>query len=137
MLMRRSALLLLLILSLPVAMWANSSNVVFQNSGGKIVVGAGNSLQLKNSTLTSFTGLNGLTSTGILGTVNFSTGTMMSGGSLANGMATGVLFSGSFVGPVSWVGTYDPAGRHGLGNWTYVLSGTVSGTLSNGAHATG
>jgi hypothetical protein len=153
--MRRSALLLLLILSLPVAMWANSSNVVFQNSGGKIVVGAGNSLQLKNSTLTSFTGLNGLTSTGILGTVNFSTGTMMSGGSLANGgsflsggsfsisgngangMATGVLFSGSFVGPVSWVGTYDPAGRHGLGNWTYVLSGTVSGTLSNGAHATG
>jgi hypothetical protein len=153
--MKRLALLAVLILSLPVALWANSSNIVFRNSGGKIVVGAGNSLQIKNSTLTSFTGLSGATATGTLGTINFSTAAMMAGGSLAaggsflgggsftihgngnNGVGTGLLFSGSFTGPVSWVGTFNPAGNHGLGAWTYVLSGNVVGTLSNGAQATG
>ena len=152
--MRRVVLLAFLILSLPVAMWANSSNVVFQNMGGKILVGAGNSLQLKNSTLTSFTGFNGVTFNGTLGTINFSTGVMMAGGSLGkggsflgggsfsisgngtNGIGNGVLFSGSFTGPVSWVGTFNPTGNHGLGAWTYVLSGNVSGILANGTHAT-
>jgi hypothetical protein len=153
--MRRAALLAILILSLPVAMWATSSSVVFQNTGGKIVVGAGSSLQLKNSTLTNFTGFNGTAFNGTLGTVNFSTAAMMTGGSLANGGAfsaggsftisgngangigTGVLFSGSFNGPVSWVGTFNPSGNNGLGAWTYVLSGTVTGTLANGIHANG
>lgn len=152
--MRRAALLPFLILSLSAAMWANSSNIVFQNTGGKIVVGSGNSLQLKNSTLTSFSAGNGSTLNGVLGTVNFSTGAMMLGGSLAaggsfigggsftisgngsNGMGTGLLFAGTFTGPVSWVGTFNPSGNHGLGAWTYVLTGTVSGALNNGTHAT-
>ena len=153
--MRRVIFLAVLLLSLPAAMWANSSNIAFQNTGGKIVIGADNSLQLRDSTLTSFTGLNGITATGLLGTISFSTGAFMTGGSLAsggsfsgggsftirgnglNGMGTGVLFSGSFTGPVSWVGSFNPTGNHGLGAWTYVLSGTVSGNLANGAHATG
>lgn len=152
--MRRVALLAFLILSLPVAIWANSSNIVFQNSGGKIVVGADNSLRVNDSRLTSFTGLNGITSNGSLGFITFSTGAMMTGGSLAHGgsfvgggsftikgntsgsLGTGILFSGRFTGPVNWVGTFNPSGNHGLGAWTYTLSGTVSGTLSNGAHAT-
>jgi hypothetical protein len=152
--MRRVGLLIFLLLCLPVAMWANSSNLVFQNTGGKITVGAGNSLQLSGSTLNSFTGLNGSVISGTLGTVSFKTGAMtvgslgtsgtfLAGGSFtisgngSNGMGTGVLFKGSFTGPVSWVGTYNPAGNNGLGAWTYVLSGTISGKLSNGSPATG
>lgn len=152
--MRRVGLLALLIVCLPVAMWANSSNLVFQNSGGTISVGAGNSLQLSGSTLTSFTTFNGTVLNGTLGTVNFSTGAMTIGalgtsgtfaaggsftisGNGTNGIGNGVLFTGTFSGPVSWVGTFNPAGNHGLGAWTYVLSGTVSGVLSNGAPASG
>jgi hypothetical protein len=52
-------------------------------------------------------------------------------------MAAGVLFTGTFTGPVSWVGTFNQAGNKGLGAWTYVLKGTVSGMLSNGSPAQG
>jgi len=152
--MRRVGLLTFLLLCLPVATWANSSNLVFQNSGGKITVGAGSSLQLGNSTLTSFTGLHGSVINGTLGTVNFKTGAMsvgslgtsgtfLGGGSFtisgngSNGIGSGVLFSGNFTGPVSWVGTFNPAGNHGLGAWTYVLKGTVTGFLANGSPASG
>jgi hypothetical protein len=152
--MRRVGSLILLLLCLPVAMWANSSNLVFQNNGGKITVGAGNSLLLSHSTLTSFAGLNGNLINGTLGTVSFRTGAMsignlgtsgtfLAGGSFtiegngSNGMGTGVLFRGTFTGPVSWVGTFNPAGRNGLGAWTYELRGTISGMLSNGSSASG
>ena len=56
-------------------------------------------------------------------------------GNGSNGMASGVLFTGTFSGPVSWVGTFNQAGNKGLGAWTYVLTGTVSGMLSNGSPA--
>ncbi|HEX2597740.1 MAG TPA: PEP-CTERM sorting domain-containing protein [Terriglobales bacterium] len=154
--MRKILWMALLSLALPLAAWANSSNVVFQNTGGNLVIGGTNAhptLQLKNSVLTSFTGLNGITHTGTLGTFNFST-TAMTSGSLAssgsfaggsltimgkgtNGVANGVLFQGSFSGPVKWVASFNQSGFGGVGNWTYVLSGTVVGTLSNGARATG
>jgi hypothetical protein len=52
-------------------------------------------------------------------------------------LPNGVLFSGIFSGPATWTAVFNPAGHGGLGNWTYVLSGTVSGTLSNGAAASG
>jgi hypothetical protein len=91
---------------------------------------------------------------GTLGTVSFRTGAMTigalatsgtfaSGGSFSirgngsNGMGTGVLFTGTFNGPISWVGTFNPAGRNGLGNWSYVLTGNIVGTLSNGSLASG
>ena len=151
--MRKTVFLMLLVLALPMLAWANSSTIVFQNSGGKIVKGAGGSLQLKDSMLTSFTGLNGNTITGTLGTVNFrtgglalgslgSSGTFAAGGSFTimtngtSGMGSGLLFKGAFSGPVNWVGTFNPAGNHGLGAWTYVLSATISGTLSNGVPVT-
>jgi hypothetical protein len=155
--MRKILWIALLSLALPMAAWANSSNLVFQNTGGRITVGGTNahpSLQLTNSVLTSFTGVNGVTQAGTLGTVNFSTGVLSSGslgtsgtfgaggsftitGNGSNGIASGVLFSGTFSGPVAWVGSFNPAGNHGLGAWTYVLSASVSGTLSNGALAQG
>jgi hypothetical protein len=154
--MRKVLWVALLSLALPLAASANSSNVVFQNTGGNLVVGgtkAHPTLQLTNSVLTSFTGLNGITHTGTLGSFNFLTGAMTSGtlgtsGSFAggsflimgngtNGVANGVLFNGTFSGPISWVGSFNPSGNHGLGAWTYVLSGSIGGTLSNGAYAQG
>lgn len=155
--MRKVLWMALLSLALPMAAWANSSNIVFSNTGGNIGVGGTNSqptLGLNSSTLTSFTGFNGITHTGTLGTVNFTTGALVSGslatsgifaaggsftisGNGTNGVANGVLFTGSFSSPVQWTGTFNPAGNHGLGAWTYVLSGSVSGTLSNGAVAQG
>jgi PEP-CTERM motif-containing protein len=155
--MRKVLWMVLLSLALPMAAWANSSNIVFSNTGGNIGVGGTNSqptLGLNSSTLTSFTGLNGITHAGTLGTVNFTTGALVSGslatsgmfaaggsftisGNGTNGIANGVLFTGSFSSPVQWTGTYNAAGNHGLGAWTYVLKGSVTGTLSNGAVAQG
>jgi hypothetical protein len=154
--MRKVLWMALLSLALPLGAWGNSSNVAFQNTGGKLVIGGTNAhptLQLTNSVLTSFTGLNGITHTGTLGTFNFSTGAMTTGslagngtfaganllimGNGTNGMASGILFQGTFTGPVKWVGTFNPAGFGGVGNWTYVLSGNISGFLGNGAHASG
>lgn len=152
--MRRLVLLTFLIMCMPLATWANSSNLVFQNTGGRISIGAGNSLQLNGSTLVSFSGLNGSIINGTLGSVNFRTGAMTigtlamsgsfaSGGSFTisgngtNGIGTGVLFTGVFSGPVAWVGTYNPAGRNGLGNWMYVLTGNIVGSLSDGSQASG
>jgi hypothetical protein len=151
--MKKFFWIMLLALVLPVMTWANSSTILFQNSGGKFVLGPGGTLQLKNSTLTSFTGLSGSTVTGTLGTVSFRTGalalgTLATGGTFAgggsftimangsNGLGTGVLFKGTFTSPVSWVGSFNPAGNHGLGAWTYVLSGKISGQLSNGVPVT-
>lgn len=147
--MRRVVLLALLVLALPVMSWANSSSLVFTNTGGKITLGAGSTLKLSGSLLTSFTDFSGVTTTGKLGTVNFITGSLISGtisaggtfaaggsfsisGNGTNGIPTGVLFTGSFSGPVTWTAVQQPAG-----NYTYTLSGNISGMLSNGTPAGG
>jgi hypothetical protein len=156
--MRRMLWMMLLTLALPITGWANSSNLIFfQNTGGNISVGgtkAHPTLQLSDSKLTSFTGLSGTTITGSLGTVKFATGALLSGnlgtsgtfaaggsftsmGNGSNGIPNGLLFAGTFSGPVNWVGSFDPSGRGGLGAWTYVLTGSVTGYLSNGALANG
>lgn len=155
--MRKVVLLVLLAVSLPIASWATSSNIVFTNTGGSISTGGTKSaptLSLSNSTLTGFTGFNGVPITGNLGTVSFTTaglisgtlgggGTFAAGGSFtitgngSNGLPNGTLFQGTFSGPANWTATFNPLGNHGKGNWTYVLTATVSGTLNNGAHAAG
>jgi hypothetical protein len=53
------------------------------------------------------------------------------------GLPTGVLFTGTFSGPVTWVGSFNSSGNHGLGAWTYTLSGQVQGTFFNGQSANG
>ncbi len=142
--MRRVVLLVLLAMALPLAAFANSS-LVFANAGGKITLK--NNTLVGNSFLTSVTLTNGTTITGSLGTVAYQTGALSSGnvgnsatfaaggsfvvkGNGTNGLPNGVIFSGAFSGPVNWVGTYDPNGNGGKGNWTYVLTGQVAGTLS-------
>ena len=155
--MKRVALMVSVVLAFSLASWANSSSLVFSNTGGKVTVGGTKSaptLNVANSDLTSFTGFNGAAVTGNLGYVGFSTaglltgslaggGTFAGGGSFdiigngSNGLPNGVLFQGTFTGPVQWFAVFNSHGRGGKGNWTYVLYGNVTGTLSNGSTATG
>jgi len=146
----RKFFILMLLLGSAIAAWANSSPITFGNSGGKIFL-KGSSLSLSNATLTSFSGL-GFNVKGILGTVAFTTGALSSGqlasrGAFAAGgpflitsngsagLPHGILFSGSFSGPVNWTGSFTQ-GPNG-GRWTYTLSGHIQGKFYNGLAATG
>ena len=133
-------LLLLSCMIFPAASFA-SSGTDFSNSGGTL---AGNSagLTLTGSLLISVQSGGSLT-TGDLGTVSFNTGSL-SGGSLqmggtfaaggtftvdgngTNGIADGVLFSGTFSGPTSWVLTTLANGTH-----NYTLTGVLTGTMGS------
>jgi hypothetical protein len=143
--MQRVIMLALLAFGVPIAAQANE--IVFNNTGGTIAVGVGQSVSLSGSSLTGFTGLNGIPITGALGTVRFTTGPLASGnlgtgGSFAaggsftitsngsNGLPGGVVFTGSFSGPVTWTAVFNPGGQGGKGNWSYVLSGTISGLVN-------
>ena len=141
---RRLFLIALLLLSFPVATFANSS-VDFSNVGGTLS-GTNSGLSLSGSTLTSVNGLNGGgLITGNLGSVSFSTGAVLSGslsmgGTLAgggsftitgngtNGIPNGTIFSGSFNGPVTWSLVTLSDGTH-----QYTLSGVLVGSLEGEA----
>jgi hypothetical protein len=138
--MKRFALISLLSLVLPAIAFAGSTSD-YGNVGG-VLTGTSAGLTLTGSELTSIN-----LTTGNLGTVSFSTGAL-TGGSLA-GSATfaggasssfiitesgGLVFNGTFNGPVSW--TLQPGSGKG-GQMTYVLTGSVSGTWSNGVAVTG
>ncbi len=150
--MRRPFVLVLLVLSIPIATWANSSTIVFGNTGGSLKTN-GSTVTLSNSAFTSFSGL-GFNLTGSLGTVKFTTaglqsgnlgvaGTFAAGGTInivsngTGGLPNGSLFNGTFSGPVTWVGSFNPTGNGGVGAWTYTLSGQVQGTFFNGQSASG
>ncbi len=141
---RRIVLLTMLVVALPFAAYGNSQ-LVFSNTGGSITLQNNKSLA-GSSILTSFMGLNGTTVTGNLGTVQYRTGVLLSGsvgtsatfaaggfftikGNGSNGLPNGLIFSGSFTGPVDWVGSFNAAGNKGKGAWTYVLSGQVAGNI--------
>lgn len=151
--MRRSFVLVLLVLLLSTATWANSSTIVFGNTGGTLSTN-GSTISLTGSALTSFSGL-GFNLSGNLGTVKFTTGalslgnvgvagTFAAGGPLViksngtGGLPNGSLFTGTFSGPVNWVGTYihnfDGTGQN---RWVYTLTGQVQGTFYNGQTASG
>jgi len=118
-----------------------ANSVDFSNSGGTLS-GSNAGLSLTGSTLIAITGLGGGgIITGDLGTVAFTTGGLTSGslamgGTLAgggmfeidgngtNGVANGVLFSGSFSGPVTWALTTLADGTH-----NYTLTGVVTGVM--------
>jgi len=140
--MKRMLWLLLLSLALPTAVFADS--VDFTNSQGTLS-GTSAGLSLSGSQLIAINGLSGLgLVTGNLGTVEFSTGaltggslqmggTFAAGGSFvitgngSNGIPSGVIFNGSFTGPVSWTLTTLANGTH-----NYMLSGAVSGSWYTG-----
>jgi hypothetical protein len=147
----RTALLLSVVVSLPLFAFANSAS--FQNHGG-MLTSNGSSLTLQNSTLNAVTGFNGGSVFGNLGQLSFTTGALMSGslaaggtfaaggsfmvmGNGSHGMPSGVLFNGTFSSPVTWTAVFNPTGGpNHTGNWTYKLTGTVTGTFSNGKHVT-
>jgi|ERR1700722_7349773 hypothetical protein len=149
--MKRMMLLAVLTLALPLAAFANNT-IDFGNLSGTLT-GTSSGMSL-TANLTSVYGLPGFgTVQGTdLGTISFTTGSLIAGGSMTmggsfnpgalgsfvitsnggGGLPSGVLFTGSFTGPVSWqISTLSN------GNHQYTLSGTVSGTLYNGTKVTG
>jgi len=139
--MKRMMLLCLLALALPMAAFATSS-VDFTNAGGSLS-GSSAGLSLTGSTLIAF-GTAGGIKAGDLGTLEFSTGALTSGnlqmgavfagggsftitGNGADGLHDGVIFTGSFSGPVTWTVVTLANGTH-----NYTLSGALTGTWYSG-----
>jgi hypothetical protein len=147
--MKRIALLAILALALPLAAFGDSIDAT--NSGGTLA-GSTAGMTLTGSELIAVKGFNGGGLTvGNLGSVTFSTGTMLGGtlqmggnfnvgGSFvittngASGLPNGTLFTGSFTGPgsVTWTLVTLANGTH-----NYTLSGAVSGTWYNGVTVEG
>src|SRR5215472_14406016 len=135
--------LLLITLMLPIAAFGNNS-VDFTNSGG-ILTGSSAGLSVGSSTLIAVNGLGGSgLVTGNLGTISFSTGSLSSGslqtgGTLAaggsfiitgngtGGIPSGVIFNGTFSGPVTWTMVTLSNGTH-----NYTLTGALVGTWYTG-----
>ncbi len=146
--MKRIVLMALLALALPLAAFAG--DVDFGNNSGTLA-GSSEGLTLTGSELTSVTGLGGGgLIQGDLGTLTFTTGALTSGslttggtfaaggsfvitGNGTGGIPTGVIFSGSFSGPVTW--TEVTSGPNGA--IYYTLTGAISGTWYNGASVSG
>jgi hypothetical protein len=150
--MKRIVLMALLALALPLGAFADNA-VDFTNSGG-MLSGSSAGLTLGNSELIAVNGLGGKdVVSGNLGTITLSTGSLASGvlqknamfnggGSFTitsngtDGLPAGVIFKGSFNGPVKWA--YTPITLKGgqVVN-SYILTGQVSGTWNNGASGGG
>jgi len=146
--MKRTLMLAILALALPMAAFANNS-VDFTNSGGTLS-GSSAGLSLTGSELIAVNGLNGLgLVTGNLGSLSFTTGALTSGslqmggtfagggsfvidGNGTNGIPSGAIFTGSFSGPVTWTLITLANGTH-----DYTLSGSVTGTTLSGATVDG
>jgi PEP-CTERM motif len=151
--MKRLVLMVVLALALPLAAFASNS-VDFTNSGGTLT-GSSEGMSLSGSTLIAVNGLNGmgLVTGSNLGSISFSTGTLISGslegqvgtptwfsggGSFvilsngSSGLPSGTLFSGSFTGPVSWTLITLANGTH-----NYTLTGSITGTWYNGTTVNG
>jgi hypothetical protein len=144
--MRRVLVLALLALALPMAAWADGIDLV--NKFGTISISAGG-ISSTGSQLKQFNGI--VAAPGhSLGSVSFSTGALI-GGSIQTGGTfsdagssfvvtgkgpqvphKGTIFSGAFVGPVSWTLTSTSGQK-----LTYTLSGAIQGTLWNGRFVTG
>jgi PEP-CTERM motif len=139
--MKQIVWLLLLTLALPVAGFANS--VDFGNSGGTLS-GGNSGLSLSGSTLIAENGPPLGLITGNLGSVAFSTGALSTGslqtggtfaaggtfvitGNGTDGIPNGVIFSGTFSGPVAWTLITLSNGTH-----NYTLTGALTGTWFTG-----
>jgi len=139
--MKQFAWLLLLTLALPVAGFANS--VDFTNSGGTLS-GGNSGLSLSGSTLIAINAPPLGLITGNLGSVTFSTGALSTGslqtggtfaaggtfvitGNGTDGIPNGVIFNGTFSGPVTWTLITLSNGTH-----NYTLTGALTGTWFTG-----
>lgn len=143
--MKRVLWMVLLALALPLTAFASNS-VDFTNSGGTLT-GSSAGMSLNGSVLIAVNGLNGLglVTGNDLGSIAFTTGAMTSGslqmggmfdgggsfvitGNGTGGIPNGVIFSGSFHGPVTWTLVTLANGTH-----NYTLTGDVMGTWYNGS----
>jgi hypothetical protein len=157
--MRRVVVLAILALALPMAAWADGITII--NEFGSISItpgGIGSSaITSKESELIQYGGFMAAKGQS-LGTVNYSTGVLLSGSVATGGTfsSTGSsfdvigkgkwastltgsscgggcsLFSGSFVGPITWT----MSGQQGAKVF-YTLSGDITGTLWNGRMVNG
>jgi hypothetical protein len=146
---KKAVFLTVLTLAIPFAAFAGSS-VDFTNSGGTLS-GTSAGLSLSGSTLIAVDGLNGggLITGNDLGTVSFSTGDLSTGslqmggtfaaggafsitGNGTDGITSGTIFSGSFTGPATWTLITLANGSH-----NYTLTGSLTGTWSNGTTVNG
>jgi PEP-CTERM motif len=144
---KKIMLLAVLALALPMAAFASTASIGTTTHGGTLT-GSSSGLSLNGSTLTEVSGLfgnPGLIQGSNLGSLTFTTGALTSGslmggnmtfagggsftitGNGANGVPNGVIFSGTFLGPVT-VTQNGPSG----GPFSYAISGEVSGTLYTG-----
>jgi hypothetical protein len=145
--MRRVVVLAILALALPMAAWADGINLTNQNGSISVTTSGITSI---NSQLTSFNGI--VAPKGhALGSVSFGTGALLTGSLAAGGTFSstgsyfdvvgkgnygqpkGAIFTGAFVGPITWTLTSAPGSK----NLTYTLSGTIQGMLYNGQIVTG
>lgn len=143
--MKRIFLIAALALALPMAVFANSG-VDFTNSGG-MLMGSSAGLSLTGSTLIAVNGFGGggLVTGNDLGSLSFSTGSLLSGslqtggsfngggsfvitGNGTGGIPNGMIFTGTFHGPVSWAMITLANGTH-----NYTLTGDIQGTWLNGS----
>jgi hypothetical protein len=145
--MRRVVVLALLALALPMAAWADG--IVLTNDFGSISISSAGIASV-GSQLKSFNGITAPPGHS-LGSVSFTTGALSSGSIAAGGTFSatgssflvtgtgkygepkGTIFSGTFVGPITWTLTSGP----GVKNLTYTLSGTIEGMLYDGRMVTG
>jgi len=148
--MKRILVLAVLALALPTAVFATSS-IEYSNSGGTLTASTTGGLTLSGSDLTvirSFPGGTPITGAN-LGSVAFSTGALTSGslaqggvfapggtftitGNGMNGAPSGVLFTGTFSGPVTWTLITNADGTH-----NYTLTGSLTGTTTSGFRTVG
>lgn len=135
----------LILLTLALSASGSANSVDFTNSGGTLS-GSNAGLSLGGSILIEVNGLDGLGRvTGMLGSVTFSTGALTSGsltmggtfasggsfvitGNGTDGIPNGLIFNGSFSGPVTWSLINLANGTH-----EYTLSGALTGTWFTGA----
>jgi len=163
--MRRVVLLALLLLALPMAVWADpiinignaNGSINASVAGGLYTLGLGSHLNSFSDSLDKFS----LTKPGMgyvsfgtgafSGTSLFQNGTFSSSGSWFDVTSVGTwvrglpglksakghvaLFTGAFDSPITWQITSKPSGAHGT--WTFQLSGSIKGTLWNGYEAYG
>ena len=155
--MRRVVVLALMALALPIAAWADTIDLT--NQYGSITISAPNgglgtigvsTITSKGSQLKSFDGITAPPGHD-LGSVSFTTGaltsgTLTGGGTFSStgstfdvigkgkyGQPKGPIFTGSFVGPITWTLTSAP----GVKDLTYSLSGEIQGMLWDGRTVTG
>jgi hypothetical protein len=156
--MRRVVVLALLALALPIAAFADGIDLT--NQGGTISIsamaGTGGMGTIGSSAITSkgsqLTQYNGIVAPAghSLGSVSFTTGALESGSVASGGIFSstgstftvigkgnfgqpkGTIFTGSFVGPITW--TFVGSTGQSL---HYTLSGEISGMLYNGRMVTG